>query len=1003
MCNARFMVCQYTILINGIMMVFQQYFNTGDTSDFIVFVISAVVMEQPSRSIDDLQPQDLSTSSNSSVIELTEEGSKVASVDTLQVASNCCPNSGAGNHGQTSDIRLQSGDNRIRPDIALPHTTVTVSYMSRSNISSNDSLSPHLTLCGVPKMSQLHVCPPGYPDTKFRETGISLEKQYSAKVERPVVLETQIELFQTSSAAQIRPERFGSNLRQDTNEVNGGVAFSDWVLNKHMLGGEEHSLPQAKAYGLENGHIDSCSRSGVCAQWSPETLAHVAGEDEDTAGADVLILMSKTKDPVLFPDALAPGDTCLQERNCIIPLVDPFSSPTLHTEDLFVLPQASSSSSSESSYLQMANEAATDSNGTQCANPLDSHVASATAEFHASDKNIVPLQKQKAPLINLTDDICKSNDVQSKMASHVNGHAEMPHGTMEGKKVPAHCGRGTQFETPAADINFNSQFANDWKNNTPLKRNKIRKAKVLVKVEQVADVPLKKKKRDNTSTDKHQCSTTYYEANNLQKPPSSTRPKSRLTMEGKLYLPVVPSAAKRIVMPLSLKSSKSSRDGAKYSSAGCNPLPACKRKSASTPRKRHRRPRLTPTSNMFSPKEPEIKLRYVNFKKEKQQCGSWDSFSPFVHVERQQQKQPFLCTVINYPEESRLATQPMSGQPTLPGGLVSTTVPSTSCLQLGRVAMHGQHHHVLVCCLCGLSANAMYLGDLHGPYYPEGFLSATKSEDAGSDCRRCEHVDKCTDVKATSQSIRARRRKWAAPLGPQSSGITLKSRGLRIKQWQYNGGPRTSPTKWVWANTASSTSCSAEDWYSPPLLPADPSEFWLHEDCCVWSTGIFLIRGKVYGLEEAVRAAQETVRTHSVNRRVCDPHLPLFSERCLIALLVCHPLAVRPVDPVAVRKIASLRDSFLSTKLLRLSFKSACRPNVGPVILNERCVQWMFSVFYCNVPVAVMDRQPGQSGTVQTQVRSTKITVIHETCLTFSRLRAGEVTYISPPDLYMPT
>lgn len=837
-------------------------------------------MEQPPGSIDDLQPQDLSTSSSASVIDLTKKGdgcvgSKVTSVDTLQVTSNWCSNSSTGNPSPSSDILHQSGEDHIRPDIALSQTTVTVSYVSRSHvISSHESLSQDLPLCGVPAISKLHLCPPGCPDTGLRETGIPLDQQYSDKVDRPVVPATQTELFQTSSAAQVGPESFGSNLMQDTNEVNGGVASPDWVQNEHVLDREEHSLPQAKAKVLENGQIDSCSSSGVCAEWSPETLAPAAGEDEDTGGAEVLFLMSKTKDSELLPDGLAARDLCLQERDYINSLDDPVSpSPTSQCdiEGTFVLPQASSSPSGDSSYLQMANEAVWDETSTRCANPLGSLVGDATARFHSSDKDTDPVQKQKAPLMDLTDDVCTSHDVESKMtASHMNGNAETLHRALEDKKLPARSGRGRQSEGAAVEMNFDSQFTNDEKNDTSVKRNRMRKAKGLVTAEQAAEVPVKKRK--DTSTDNHKDSTSDSEANTLQKPPSSTRPKSpRVTVGKKIHPspeglspPLVSPAAKTNVTPLSANSPKGSWDGAKGSSEGRKTPPTTKRKGASTPRKRRRKRRQTPTSNMFSPKEPEIKLRYINFKEEKRQCGSVDSFSPFVHVERRpQQQQPSLCTVINYPEEVSRATQPRGRQPSQPGGFVSTAVPSTSCLQLGRVAAHSQHQRVLVCCLCGLSANAMYLGDLHGPYYPEGFQSAAKLGDAGSECLRGEQGDECDDSDASSRSIRTRRRKRAVPLRSQSSGVTLKGRDLRTKRLRSTDGPSTSPTKWARPDAGCSTTCSAEDWYSPPLLPADPCEFWLHEDCGIWSTGVFLVRGRVYGLKEAVRAAQETVRPHS--------------------------------------------------------------------------------------------------------------------------------------------
>lgn len=854
-------------------------------------------MEQPPGSIDDLQPQDLSTSSSASVIDLSKKGegcSKGGSVNTLQVASNWCPNSSASNPSPTSNILLQSGEDHIRPDIALSHTTVTVSYVSRSHvISSHESLSQHLPLCGVPAINKLHLCPSGYPDTGLRETGIPLDQQYSDKVDRPVVLATQTELFQTSSGAQVGPQSLGSNLMQDTNEVNGDVASPDWILNEHVLGGEDHSLPQAEVKGLENGQIDGCSSSGACAEWSPEAGAPAAGEDEDAGGAEVLFLTSKTKDSVLLPDGVAARDLRSEERDYISPLDDPVSpSPTSHndTEDTFVLPQASSSPSGDNSYLQMENEAVWDGTSTGCANPLDSLIGGATARLQLNDKDTELVQKQKAPLNDLTDDVCTSNDVASKMAtSHMNGNAETLHKALEGKKLPARSGRGTQSGAATVDMNFNSEFTNDKKNDDPLKRNRMRKAKVLVTSKQAAVAPVKKRKADDTSTDNHQDSTSESEANNFQKPQSSTRPKSpRLTAKKIIYPPTEPlspplvsSAAERNVTPLSATSPKRSWGGAKGSSAGRKTPPTTKRKGGSTPRKRRRRRKQAPASNMFSPKEPEIKLRYINFKEEKRQCGSVDSFSPFVHVERRpQQQQPSLCTVINYPDEVSRATQSRSRQSTQPGGFASTAVPSTSCLQLGRMAVHSQHHRVLVCCLCGLSANAMYLGDLHGPYYPEGFQSAAKSGDAGSERLQGEQGDECDDSDASSRSIRNRKRKRAIPLRSQSSGVALKGRGLRTKRRRSTDGPSTTPTKWARPDAGSSTTCSAEDWYSPPLLPADPCEFWLHEDCGIWSTGVFLVRGRVYGLKEAVRAAQETVRPHSDTQELRPARVSTAKRHC---------------------------------------------------------------------------------------------------------------------------
>ncbi|KAF4073641.1 hypothetical protein AMELA_G00245680 [Ameiurus melas] len=54
-------------------------------------------------------------------------------------------------------------------------------------------------------------------------------------------------------------------------------------------------------------------------------------------------------------------------------------------------------------------------------------------------------------------------------------------------------------------------------------------------------------------------------------------------------------------------------------------------------------------------------------------------------------------------------------------------------------------------------------------------------------------------------------------------------------------------------------------------------ERWVHEDCSIWSAGVFLVKGRLYGLEEAVRIAQQAVC--SCCHR-CGATLGCFFKRC---------------------------------------------------------------------------------------------------------------------------
>lgn len=219
-------------------------------------------------------------------------------------------------------------------------------------------------------------------------------------------------------------------------------------------------------------------------------------------------------------------------------------------------------------------------------------------------------------------------------------------------------------------------------------------------------------------------------------------------------------------------------------------------------RKKKRRSQTRPPAQ-FPPREPEIRLRYTNVKEERKEKKR-GSFCPFVHMERRS------CTVVNYREEE--ATVRSSRGQQAASRSLSGFVPNTSCFQLARFSPESRCPATLMCCLCGQTANAMGLGDLHGPYHPAG-----PSQDSQNPNCRTEPKD---------------------------------------------GGP--APVKGSSVNSSHDGSdgyddAAAKSSMESRSLPPGLDECWIHEDCGIWSAGVFLVRGRLYGLEEAARLAQETV------------------------------------------------------------------------------------------------------------------------------------------------
>ncbi|KAM4624094.1 uncharacterized protein ACJ7VT_005032 [Polymixia lowei] len=925
-------------------------------------------MEQPPGTLDDLQPQDLSTCSIPTVIDLTRKGEECVlnanSLETLRMVKSPSwyPNSGNSKTGlpfsetASSDTRLQSGDH-IQPDNAFSNTTVTLSYVSRSHVfSTHDSLSQHSSLYGVPSISKFSLHPSCESEKGLGESGYALSQHYLEQVDRPLDLATQTELLQALSQAQVGNENDDAAVcvTQQSHELNGGVGSSDVDMDKHVQGGVEsgHSRDTESDRGLENGQGNSWSGSGACVQSSPESLAADTGAHQEKGDSEVLFLVSRTQEPVVIQDGTGDGDLCSLSREYVSPLEDPVSPSATSlddVEDVFILPQASSSPSADNSNLEEASWDGLNTEGPiQPSVPMPS--SDCTPRLDTSNECTPLVHRRKAilePMIDLTDEGDLLSDVSEKKPKtaipHMNGNARTLQRTFKKKKLPMRSGRGTRLEAIVLNISPNrfkvSRCARSSKkaktpqatagvsNLASLKKkdpsfagkNKARvKSSISVKKAKLkAATPPKQAKTDSINTDNCKESTSDSEIINNSKNSHNSTPqkmhcpqfvvhgKSKKEPEDISHPEYSPESSPRFAVhrkskkktehisqpqptPVSSpqfavheKSSKEpeniphhnpspeivgvrtsppppkspKKSPAKHTgkSTDSKTSPAAKTKAARPPKRRRKKHTGSQSSSIFPPNEPEIKLKYVTYKEEKRD-SRLDTFSPFVRVERKPSS-PSLCTVINYPEEAKPRQKKGPQQQGHPGGFVSGVVPSTSCVQLGRASTQSQHHGTLVCCLCSGSANAMDLGDLHGPYYPEGYRPSAKTP-ASTPGLKDEEED-YSDSDSSSCSLRGRGRKCDLPSGPwpRRPGTQLTQKDSH--PWNHDSDPSGSPA----AKRARTDAgpAAAEDWYSPPVVPLEPCEYWLHEDCCIWSAGVFLVKGKVYGLEEAVKVAQETM------------------------------------------------------------------------------------------------------------------------------------------------
>lgn len=248
---------------------------------------------------------------------------------------------------------------------------------------------------------------------------------------------------------------------------------------------------------------------------------------------------------------------------------------------------------------------------------------------------------------------------------------------------------------------------------------------------------------------------------------------------------------------------------------------------------------------------PTVKGIFSDFLKLQENEGK-HSFKPYVHIDSSK-KLASLCTIINKPEEEHLLIQ--TSKKNLEK---NKTIPNSSIMLQGPLVNRSLTDRCLICCLCGKPANYRELGDLCGPYYPENTiprktLSLTYHEDFRQNrdreqdkvaiCRAEQINDMKKDLlqEGTSegdcrQVMRERRAQLRSRLG-------LRARFKRLQLLQGRAGGGVPPA-------------GEEGSYSVLQrlqLEAEVNEHWAHESCTVWTSGVILIAGKLYGLKEAAQ------------------------------------------------------------------------------------------------------------------------------------------------------
>ena len=197
-------------------------------------------------------------------------------------------------------------------------------------------------------------------------------------------------------------------------------------------------------------------------------------------------------------------------------------------------------------------------------------------------------------------------------------------------------------------------------------------------------------------------------------------------------------------------------------------------------------------------------------------------------------------------------------------------------MHLGPVVSKALSTSCLVCCLCQNPANFKDLGDLCGPYYPEHCLPKKKPklkekvrlegtcEEASLPLERTLKGLECP--AAASSAATTTTGKPPRPDGPadpaKQGSLRTSARGLsrRLQSCYCCDGRGDGSEEAAPADKSRKHECSKE----PPAEPGgDTQEHWVHEACAVWTGGVYLVAGKLFGLQEAMKVALDMVRGQS--------------------------------------------------------------------------------------------------------------------------------------------
>lgn len=261
------------------------------------------------------------------------------------------------------------------------------------------------------------------------------------------------------------------------------------------------------------------------------------------------------------------------------------------------------------------------------------------------------------------------------------------------------------------------------------------------------------------------------------------------------------------------------------------------------------------------------------------------SFCPYVRINNSRDFSSW-CAIVNKPEDAvvfqrrrKKGILRMRNPFTVAKG-----VPHTAPMQQGPLVNKDLADRCLICSLCGKPSNFRDLGDLCGPYYtndsiPRKILTISHTTTLRTDSQKTSN-DSCS--KSEEAGYQSKDEGGSSSAEKESSGKASAQEvtGSRHHLWRHRRAERTEKTEHgcgprrvtlrerfrrMQQLHSSSTGSSSDQEGSGSTFQrlqeeAEAKEYWTHEHCAIWTKGIVMVAGRLYGLKEAAGKSAQTVR-----------------------------------------------------------------------------------------------------------------------------------------------